>query len=155
MPARLASFRAHAFLPSEIQPVSQKTNDAYVMLSFGQDEPIFGGVKVDGNIGLRYVNDPCPVDRLDRRADRSSRSVSTRPSPSAAPRRQRTPPPPPPGAPPGTAVRRPGGICLLGPANYAQLQQFANGATTPADDRDQQISLLAAEPELKFGCRAT
>jgi len=45
------------FLPKEIQPVGQKTSDAYFMLSFGREEPLFGGIKVDGNIGLRYVAD--------------------------------------------------------------------------------------------------
>ena len=45
------------FLPSEIQPVGQKTDDAYLMLRFGQEEPIFGGVRLDGNIGVRYVHD--------------------------------------------------------------------------------------------------
>ena len=41
------------FLPQDIQPVSQKTNDAYPMLRFGQDDPVFGNVRLDGNIGVR------------------------------------------------------------------------------------------------------
>ena len=27
------------------------------MLRFGQDEPIFGNVRLDGNIGVRFVHD--------------------------------------------------------------------------------------------------
>ena len=27
------------------------------MLRFGQDEPIFGDVRLDGNIGVRFVHD--------------------------------------------------------------------------------------------------
>src|SRR5206468_3323391 len=34
------------FLPSEIQKVGQKTYNAYAMLRFGNDEPIFGNVKL-------------------------------------------------------------------------------------------------------------
>ena len=44
------------FLPSEIQNVSERNFGAYVMLSFGNDEPIFGNVRLDGNIGVRYVD---------------------------------------------------------------------------------------------------
>ena len=45
------------FCPQDIQKVSQKTDNAYAMLRFGQDEPIFGNVKLDGNIGVRVVRD--------------------------------------------------------------------------------------------------
>src|SRR4030095_4246427 len=44
------------FLPSEIQEVSETNIAAYAMLSFGSEEPLFGDVRVSGNIGLRYVN---------------------------------------------------------------------------------------------------
>jgi hypothetical protein len=44
------------FLPSEIQEVSETNIAAYAMLSFGGEEPLFGDVRVSGNIGLRYVN---------------------------------------------------------------------------------------------------
>ena len=41
---------------------------------------------------------------------------------------------PPPGAPPGTAPARPGGVCNLGPAGYAQLQQWAGATATLIPD---------------------
>src|SRR5205085_8937123 len=46
-----------SFLPSEIQDIGLKTGDAYAMLRFGHNEPMFGNVRVDGNIGVRYVHD--------------------------------------------------------------------------------------------------
>ena len=45
------------FLPSEIQDVGQKNADAYAMLRFGSPKPIFGNVRLDGNIGVRFVHD--------------------------------------------------------------------------------------------------
>ena len=44
------------FLPSEIQSVDERNYGAYLMLSFGNDEPIFGNVRLNGNIGVRYVD---------------------------------------------------------------------------------------------------
>ncbi|HEY0027977.1 MAG TPA: TonB-dependent receptor, partial [Allosphingosinicella sp.] len=44
------------FRPNEINAISEATKAGYVMLSFGSDDPLFGGVTVDGNIGVRYVH---------------------------------------------------------------------------------------------------
>src|SRR5437868_51916 len=44
-------------LPREIQDVGQKTDNAYAMLRFGSDNPIFGNVRLDGNVGVRFVRD--------------------------------------------------------------------------------------------------
>ena len=111
------------YLPSEIQPVSQKTKNAYVMLSFGRNEPILGGVKLSGNIGVRYV-----ADHIE-----STGSIG---APSQAqlgvvdPFEVRCPPPQPPaGSPPGTPAPAPTGVCAGGPENYALLQKFATGLT--------------------------
>jgi len=44
------------FVDSEMLDVEEKTNAAYVMLKFGgPDATIFGGIRVNGNIGVRYV----------------------------------------------------------------------------------------------------
>ena len=44
------------FVDSEMLNVEEKTNAAYVMLKFGgPDKTIFGGITVNGNIGVRYV----------------------------------------------------------------------------------------------------
>ncbi len=42
----------------------------------------------------------------------------------------------PPNAPPGTPPQLPGGVCAIGPAAYAQLQQFATGETQPSEARN-------------------
>lgn len=108
------------YLPSEIQPVSQKTGDAYMMLSFGRDEPLFGGIKLDGNIGLRYVADQVKTSGSIGAPTAAQLGVTDSfavrcPVPVRGPN---DPPPPP-----------PTGICAQGPANYALLQQFATGQT--------------------------
>lgn len=43
------------YLPSEVMNVTEKTNAAYAMLRFGGDQPVFGGITVRGNLGLRYI----------------------------------------------------------------------------------------------------
>jgi TonB-dependent receptor len=40
------------FLPGEINPVDEKTKDAYLMLKFGHD---FGDHRFSGNVGVRYT----------------------------------------------------------------------------------------------------
>jgi TonB-dependent receptor len=138
------------FLPSEIQPVSQKTDDAYAMLRFGQDEPIFGGVRLDGNIGVRYVRDDLT----------SSGSIGA-PTANAAGvgDAQNNPIPfttrcaqlgPPPGSPPGTPPPALPGICAIGPAAYAQLQTFATGQTTP-NTAVNKYSYWLPSLNLRFG----
>jgi TonB-dependent receptor len=138
------------FLPSEVQPVGQKTDNAYGMLRFGSDTPIFGGVRLDGNIGVRYV----------RNEVTSSGSIGA-PSANAAgvgdaqnnpiPFTTRCAPlPPPPGSPPGTPPPALPGICAIGPAAYAQLQAFATGQTTPNTANNKYWYWLPSA-NLKFG----
>ncbi|WP_034157098.1 TonB-dependent receptor [Sphingomonas sp. ERG5] len=44
------------FLPQEVMQVKEKTTAAYAMLRFGgDDKTIFGGINVQGNIGVRVV----------------------------------------------------------------------------------------------------
>lgn len=116
------------FLPSEIQEVGQKSTDAYAQLNFGGDEPIIGGIKLSGNIGLRYVN-----TRVSSAGSIFITRASLGVDETFAQRCMTSlvPPAPPPGAPPGAIIGSPGGICLLGQAYYNQLQQFASGAATP------------------------
>jgi TonB-dependent receptor len=110
------------FLPSEIQPVGQKTKDAYGMLRFGQDEPIFGNVRLDGNIGVRYVSDKLTSTGSIGVPSQQALGITNPYSVRCA---AVIPPPPAPQVP-----TVPGGICNIGPAAYAQLQQFATGVTT-------------------------
>ena len=113
------------YLPNEIQDVDQTNYDGYGMLSFGSDD-LFGGVRVSGNIGLRYV-------RTDVRSAGSvfitkeslgvDQLFSVRcADPLATPN---------PNLPPGVSVGGPGGICNLGAVKYAELQLFASGSPTP------------------------
>lgn len=131
------------FLPSEVQPVGQKTKDAYAMLRFGQEDPVFGNVRLDGNIGVRYVNDKLT----------STGSIGV-PSQSAIgitqPFSVRCVAVVPPGAPPGTPPSIPGGVCNLGAAGYAQLQQWATGVTTP-QTAVNKYSYWLPSLNLKFG----
>ena len=46
----------NCFLPSEVEQLREETLAGYVMLRFGgPDKTIFGGVTVDGNVGVRVV----------------------------------------------------------------------------------------------------
>jgi TonB-dependent receptor len=105
------------YLPSEIQPVSQKDFSAYAMVSFASDD-MLGDVRLAGNLGLRYVStDITSAGNLGVGTNAAlgiSGSFASRCASITLPNGQ---------------VATPGGICAEGPAAYAQLQQFANGST--------------------------
>jgi TonB-dependent receptor len=132
------------YLPSEIQPVSQKSKNAYVMLSFGRDEPLFGGIKVDGNIGVRYVGDKivstgsigAPTQQQLGVVDPYSVRCAT--------------PTIPPNAPPGTPPPALPGVCQGGQAAYEALQRFATGLTT-ASVAVNKYHYFLPSLNLKFG----
>ena len=132
------------FLPADVQPVGQKTYDAYAMLRFGQDEPVFGDVRLDGNIGVRYVHDHLTSSGVIGLPTQAQIGVDL---PFAT---RCAPVPPPPGAPPGTPPSTPGGVCNIGAANYAQLQQWATGAAV-ADTANNKYSYWLPSLNLKFG----
>lgn len=120
------------FLPGEIQTVSEATKGAYAMLSFGSDNPVFGNVRIDGNIGLRYVSTNA----------RSLGSISLPQAtaiggglPFSSPdgRGFCDPRPVPPNLPPGSPPPRLPSICDIGPVAYASAQLFANGANFPSE----------------------
>lgn len=108
------------FCPQDIQPVGQKTDDAYAMLKFGNDEPIFGNVRLKGNIGVRFVRDDLTSKGgvgLSQQLLGISEPYSVR---CALPVAQ-------PGEPPPT----PSAFCRqVTAAQYAQLQQFAGQTFT-------------------------
>ncbi|MEI9928453.1 MAG: hypothetical protein WDN44_13115 [Sphingomonas sp.] len=134
------------YLPSEIQTVSERNLEGYLMASFGSDNPIFGNVRLDGNVGVRVANTQMdsggaftiPTQTCVGRPGSLHRRHGNRPLATSSRR--------PAGSPPGTPPSAPGGVCNLGAAAYAQLRTFANGANFPNNGR-QQIHLLPAEPE--------
>jgi len=111
------------FLPSEIQDVSERNAAAYLMLSFGNDEPLFGNIRVNGNIGVRYVDTRLESVGAFTIPTQTQLGVA---QPFAVRCAAQIPPPPAPQVP---VV--PGGICNIGAAAYAQLQTFANGSNFP------------------------
>jgi TonB-dependent receptor len=124
------------FLPSEIQEVSERNIGAYAMLSFGNDEPIFGNVRLNGNIGVRYVDtrlESLGAFTIPTQTQLGVNQPYTdilNPDGSVAVPGRCTARAPVPPAPPGPPVV-PGGICAIGPANYAALQTWATGTNTP------------------------
>jgi len=141
------------FLPSEIQDIGLKTGNAYAMLRFGQNEPVFGNVRLDGNIGVRYVHDSLAsagsIGVPSQQALGITLPFSDPDGPGPLVGRC-DPVPPPPGAPPGTPPSQPGGVCLIGAAAYAQLQTWATGQTV-ADIGRNKYSYWLPSANLKFG----
>jgi TonB-dependent receptor len=121
------------FLPSEIQNISERNTGAYAMLSFGNDEPVFGNIRLNGNIGVRYVDtrlDSTGAFTIPTQANLGIQDPFTRTDPITGALTGRCDPQIPP--PPAPQVPQPrGGICNIGPAAYAALQTFANGANFP------------------------
>lgn len=157
------------FLPSEIQTVGQKTKNAYAMLRFGREEPIFGNIRLDGNIGVRYVHDA--LSSAGSIGVQSAANVGLAIIPQATGQQifipfvtdpnlidpdtglpvpgrcdPVIPPPPAPQVP-----MTPGGICNLGPAAYGQLQQFFGTGNVVADVARNKYSYWLPSVNLKFG----
>jgi TonB-dependent receptor len=156
------------FLPQEIQKVGLKTENAYAMLRFGQDEPVFGNVRLDGNIGVRYVHDD--LSSLGFIGVPSAANVGlaivtnagqqimipflTNPAiinpDTGLPVPGRCdpviPPPPAPQVP-----TTPGGICDIGATAYGQLQTFFGTGQTVADLAKNKYSYWLPSANLKFG----
>jgi TonB-dependent receptor len=133
------------FLPSEIEGISQKNTDGYIMLNFGNNDPIFGDVRMSGNIGVRFVN-----TRVQSQGVVQVTAADLGVSQPFATRCAGVTGTPPPGVPAGTITSQPTGICALTPAQYAQLQQFGSGTGTPSlvkTSNDQWLPSL----NLKFG----
>ncbi|WP_445192711.1 TonB-dependent receptor [Sphingomonas sp. Tas61C01] len=112
------------YLPGEIQTVNQQDVNAYGMLNFGSQDPLFGPVRVSGNIGVRYVHTSISSSGAFALPTRAAFGITD-------PFTTRCVASVPAGAPAGTPAQVPGGICRLGAAGYGALQQFATGAITP------------------------
>jgi len=137
------------FLPGDIQDVGLKTGDAYAMLRFGQNEPIFGNVRLDGNIGVRFVHDKVGSSGAFQIPTQQALGMTTGNPPVFQPYAVKcvatVPPPPAPQVP-----TTPGGACALGPTGYAQLAQFATGGAIP-DTAINKYNYWLPSANLKFG----
>ena len=131
------------YLPGEIQTVNQQDVNAYAMLNFGAQDPLFGPVRVSGNVGVRYVRTAISSSGAFALPTQAAFGVSD-------PYTTRCAPGVPAGAPAGTPIQTPGGICRLGAAGYAALQQFATGAITPDVARTDYTYFLPSA-NLKLG----
>jgi len=134
------------FLPSEIQPTDEQDHEAYAMLNFGQDDPIFGNVRLDGNIGLRYVGTDVRSTGAFQIPSQQSLGITADFATRCA---AKIPPPPAPQVP-----TIPGGVCTLGAAGYAQLRQFATGEGVPSTAVNNYHYFLPSL-NLKFGLSRT
>jgi TonB-dependent receptor len=132
------------FLPSEIQTVSERNLAAYLMASFGSDEPIFGDVRLSGNIGVRYVN-----TRLESEGSFTIPSAATIgvSDPFAV---RCAVQPPPPGAPPGTPPSQPGGVCVLGEQGYNDLATWAGAGSNSPNTAVNEYDYFLPSLNLKF-----
>jgi TonB-dependent receptor len=103
------------------------------MLTFASDTPIFGDVRLSGNIGVRYVHTDLGsfgTTRIPTRSDLGITDPYETTDPDTGEVTGRCVASVPIGAPAGTPATRPGGVCSLGPDGYAQLQQFAGDTST-------------------------
>jgi TonB-dependent receptor len=117
------------FLPGEINPVDERTKDAYLMLNFRHD---FGAHKLSGNIGVRYT-----------KTDRVATGFLQFPNGGGLPDDSTCATPPTNGQPPPL-------ICLLSATYRATLRSWANGAVSPLNSRSSYGYVLPSL-NIKFG----
>jgi TonB-dependent receptor len=142
---RVGAIPGSDFLPSEVSNVRQEDSAAYAMVQFGNSDPIFGNVRMSGNIGVRYVH----TDVYSRTAtavpnrtelgvvdDYATRCVvSVRELPNGA-----------------TETVQPSGVCNLGAVEYTRLRDFAveGYAAVPASFKNS-YSYFLPSANLKLG----
>ena len=146
--ARAGVVAGTPFLPGEIQDVGLKTGDAYGMLRFGQDSPIFGNVRLDGNIGVRFVHDNVNSSGAFQIPSQQALGMTNSSGvfqPFAVKCAATIPPFPFPQVP-----TVPGGACALGPAGYAALATWATGTAVP-DTAKNKYTYWLPSLNLKFG----
>ena len=131
------------YLPSEIQQVSQQDKNLYAQLNFASPAPVFGDVRIAGNVGLRYVvSDISSAGSIgaptraqtgteDTYGVRCVTVTTTQPD--------------------GTVTTStPGGACRLGEAGYNTLRDFSTGITNAEVARNNYAYWLPSA-NLKLG----
>ncbi|WP_249171852.1 TonB-dependent receptor [Erythrobacter sp. JK5] len=129
------------YLPSDIQRIRQDDYAIYGMLSFGdQYEPIFGDVRLGGNIGLRYVSTTISSPGIYSLGGRQNLGVQN-------PFDERCGDPVQ--TPTGQLVS-PGGVCALGEDAYNNLRELAIQPDINVPSKTTYDFLLPSA-NLKFG----
>jgi TonB-dependent receptor len=131
------------YLPEDIQPISQQDSAAYAQLEFGSDD-LLGGIRLSGNIGLRYVDTRIRSDGAIGVPSQEALNI-------LQPFEVRCAVGVPEGAPPGTQPSRPGGVCNRGEAGYLALQTFAGNGFAQRDVADVNYSFWLPSFNLKLG----
>jgi TonB-dependent receptor len=140
--ARPGAIDGTPFIAEDIQPVAQQDTAAYLQLDFGSDD-LLGGVRMSGNIGVRYVSTNIrsqgsigvpSQQQLNIQDDFAIRCQAVIP----------------PNSPPGTPPQVPGGVCQLGEQGYTELQQFATGDTT-LNTAEFDYDFFLPSMNIKFG----
>jgi TonB-dependent receptor len=156
-----ASERANAvdgspYLPNEIQKVGQRDFNFYGMLTF--ETPNADGLRLSGNIGARLVSTDISSFGTTTVPTQATLGITqpfddvVDPVTGAVITAGRCSPRVPAGSPPGTVASRPGGVCSLGPAGYAQLQQWAGTtATFIASTAKNNYTYILPSLNLKLG----
>ncbi len=124
---RAGAIPGTAFLPSEVSRVTQEDSAAYAMLQFGSNDPMFGNIRVSGNVGVRYVHTTVLSQTQTAVPNRTELGVVD-PYATRCVATTRT-------LPDGTVVTtQPGGVCSLGESEYNRLRNFATDgyASQPA-----------------------
>ncbi|HEY6816186.1 MAG TPA: TonB-dependent receptor, partial [Croceibacterium sp.] len=127
------------YLPSDVQEVQQDDFAAYGMLKF--DTETDGGLRLSGNIGLRYVS--TDVSSASSRGPGTDQALGIA-QPYSVRCQQRARPNPPGG------TSTPGGICFIGQAAYEDLQDFADGSFK-YEKIDHSYDYLLPSFNLKLG----
>jgi TonB-dependent receptor len=105
------------YLPNEATRVHERDSAAYVMASF-KSTTLVDGLDIAGNFGVRYVH--TGMDNFGGSIIPSRATLGVADS-----YQTRCVPATPVNLPAGYSPAAPGGVCLLGAAGYARLQQFA------------------------------
>ncbi len=139
------------FLASDISRAKENSNSAYAMLSFGNDR-YAEGLKISGNVGIRYVTTRLSSVGSVRFADGGTENYTTACAPIVNPD---------PNGPPTIPSTNP--ICTLTPERYAQIGQFLDGNTSNGNVAKNSYSnwlpslnlKLQVNPELQFRVAAS
>jgi TonB-dependent receptor len=124
------------YLPSEIQPVDQKDFAAYTQIKFESD----GMLRLSGNIGVRWVSTHLHSSGVIGIGTQQALGIDQDYNTRCAIANR-----------PFQAPSRPGGVCNLGAAGYADLQAFVANSTPLAETVKNHYDYFLPSLNLKFG----